>query len=350
MASEGSEEKLIPPTARKLQNLRKEGQVPRSKDFQSSLSLLAVMAYLIFNWRGMAEKLRAAFLLPDASSQLGFSQEYARVVAGITRVTAELVGPIFILAIAAGIFGSMIDVKGFLLQTKSLVPDLTKVSPAKGFGNLFSVRSLIDLIKGLIVIVIILGGNIILFRAYYNDIMWSPSCGAGCVIRVFLHLFGFSVAFGIVIVIILAFVDIPLTRWHFKRDNYMSVSELKREQREEFGDPHIRQERRRLQIQQSQASEFIGIHRAQIVFAFGDAAIAISFVQGRTEVPLIAAKTRENGVEMIRRAAEMHLPVIEDPLLVAVLVESGSVGEGIPEDAFGGVAMALIRAGLVKLD
>lgn len=342
------EERNIWPTHRRLQRLRREGVVPRSRDFQTSITLLAVVAYLVFSWRTISSRLQAAFLIVDPSMPGGFPAELSRVVGGIYKLASEVFLPLAAVGILGAIAGAMIDGRGFPIQSKALAPNFQRLSPAEGLKNLFSLRNLLDFGKGVLVALLVLGGNVILFRTFYNDLMWSPSCGGGCVFKVFSYLIGGSILLGLIIVLAIAFIDLPLARWQFMRDNKMSVSEYKRELKEEEGDPMIRRARRQQILRVSQASEFVGVHRAHLVLAFGDSAVALTYVAGRTAAPIVAARTRTDGAELIRRAAELHLPIVQEPTLVALILESANVGDFVPNATFDEVARVLVQAGVIQ--
>ncbi|HRJ69011.1 MAG TPA: EscU/YscU/HrcU family type III secretion system export apparatus switch protein [Beijerinckiaceae bacterium] len=342
------EERNIWPTQRRLQRLRREGVVPRSRDFQTSISLLAVVVYLVLGWRSISNRLQAAFLIVDPSMPGGFSAEYHRVVSGLFKLATEVFLPIALVGITGALAGAIIDGRGLPVQSKALAPNFQRLSPAEGLKNLFSLRNLLDFGKGVLVALLVLGGNVLLFRTFYNDLMWSPSCGGACVFKVFAYLIGGSILIGLIIVLAIAFIDLPLARWQFLRENKMSVSEYKRELKEEEGDPLIRRARRQQILRASQSSEFIGVHRAQIVLAFGDSAVALTYLAGKTAAPIVAARTRTDGAELVRRGAELHLPIVQEPTLVALILESANVGDFVPNATFDEVARVLVREGIIR--
>ena len=342
------EERNIWPTQRRLQRLRREGMVPRSRDFQTAISLLAVVAYLLLSWRSISDRLQTAFLIVDPSMPGGFASEYHRVVSGLFRLSSEVFLPIAVIGILGALAGAMIDGRGFPVQTKALAPNFERLSPAEGLKNLFALRNLIDFGKAVLVALLVLGSNVLLFRTFYNDLMWSPSCGGACVFKVFSVVIGGSIVIGLVIVLAIALLDLPLARWQFQRENKMSVSEYKRELKEEEGDPQIRRARRQQIRRVAESSEFVGVHRAQIVLAFGDAAVALTYIAGRTAAPIVAARTRTDGAALVVRGAELHLPIVQEPTLVALILESANVGDFVPNSTFDEVARVLVQAGIIR--
>lgn len=341
------EERNIWPNQRRMNRLRREGQVPLSRDFQTAVTVLAVVGYVLLAWRGMVGRLQGGFLIVDPSMPGGFAAEAQRVLSGLGRLALETLGPIAAVAIIGAVLGALIDGRGLALQFKALAPDFNRLSPAEGLKRLFSLHNLIEIIKGAVVICLVVGGNILLFRAFYNDLMWSPSCGLECTFKMLHVVIGGSIAIGLAVMLLSAMADLPLSRWQFRRENRMSISEFKRDQKDDEGDPEIRRERRRQARQNVDVAGHVGMQRASIVLVSGEAAVALSFVAGETPAPVIAARTRTEAADYIRRATETGLPVTEEPDLVRRLLEGGSVGAYVPNATFNDVARVLILHGII---
>lgn len=348
MAKDTGEERTIWPSPRRLLKLRRDGQVPLSRDFQSSLSMLAVVLYVTVFWRSMIARLQTGLLVVDPAMPGGFAEERARVLNALGKLTVEIVGPVLGMAIFGALLGALLDGRGFPLKVKDMAPDFARLSPTDGLERIFSLRSLLELIKGLLLIVVVIGANVLLFRALYNDLMWSPGCGVECSLRMFMFIIGGSVAIGLVAMLIAAFSDLPVSRWLFRRDNRMSISEFKRDQRDVEGDPEMRRERRKQGRQMVETSGNVGLHRASIVLTGGEAAVALTFVPGQTSAPVIAARTLTERKEFVRRAAEYGLPVTDEPALVLQLTQTGELGGYVPRPAFANVARVLINFGIIR--
>lgn len=342
------EERNIWPTQRRLNRLRRDGIVPVSRDFQMALAVLAVVIYMLVNGRAMLARLQTGILVVDPTMPGGFANEATRVAGALGRLLVEVVGPIFALAIFGALLGAVLDARGFPVKVKQLAPDFSHLSPSDGLKRIFSLRSLLEFIKGLIVVVLVIGANALLFRALYNDLMWAPGCGVDCAARMLTFVIGGSILIGVVVLLANAFADLPLSRWLFRRDNRMSVTENKREQRDDEGDPDVRRERRRLARQSLEASVHTGLHRAGLIIFSGEAAVAVSYVAGETTAPVLSARTRTEAAEFIRRAGEMGLPVAEDAAIVESLIDAGQVGAYIPRSTFVDVARLLIIHGIIR--
>lgn len=343
------EERNLPPTERRLQRLRQDGQVPRSKDFETTLALIAALIYFIFSWRDIVDQLKASFLVSNATMPQGFLEEAGRALKAQLQLLNDILVPAFAIVMGAHIIAIILDARGLPLNFKAVTPNVSKLNPVQGLKQLFSLKNLFELLKGAITMTIICIVNIFLFQWFLNDLVWSPSCGESCVMTVMIWLYGLSIGISVLLLIIVALVDIPLSRILFKRDNKMTVSELKREQKEDSGDPQIKQARRALAQEIAQTSGYIGLSKADIVLAFGDRAVALVFKQGDTAAPIIAARTFDQASEFIREAALRKLPVVEEPELLLKILDGGAPGSYVPMDTFNDVARVLIQTGVVKM-
>jgi type III secretion protein U len=265
------------------------------------------------------------------------------------KIGLQIVTPVVALTLMGSVISTIIDSGGFIFSTKSLTPNFSKFNPAEGLKKMFTLRNLIELIKGLVKIIILFVCVYLIIRRYSNDTFWSPTCGIGCVAGVTLVLTGWIAAIGIMILLVSASLDLLISRWLFKRDNMMTLTEIKREQKEQFGDPHVRSARRADRQRMAQAAPLIGFNKANLIMVGPGGAVAITYKPEILGVPVVSAKTSAEGIGDFRtRAAERGLPVIEDAETTAELLKGGRVGDPIPRSTFTNVARALLRSGAGK--
>lgn len=330
-----------------MRRLRRDGSVPRSRELQTAATFLAVLVYLLFAGRSILARMEASFRLVDVSMPGGFAAEAQVVVSAITRLAVEIVGPVFVVALIGGLVGAIFDARGMPLALKALIPDPGRLSPAEGFKRMFSNPNLSTLGKGVVVIIAVLGANVLLFRSFYNDLMWAPSCGVACVVRAGAHILGGSIAIGVAVMIVLVIVDYPLSRWLFALDNRMSVQEDKRAKKDEDIDPQVRKIIRQQMREAAQLGVYAGFARANLVLTSGDAAVAIAYVFGETPVPIISARTLTEADAFSLKAREIGIPVYEEPVLTLNILAGGEIGRSVPQSTFTEIARVLILSGLL---
>lgn len=347
--NDDGEEKVFWPTPRRLQQLRREGQVPHSRDFISSFGLIFAVVFLATYWKGIFGRLQAALLSVNLQSSRPFADELARLWSALFRIGLEIIIPTFSVVMAGILLGAMLDSRGFPLNIKALAPNFGALSPGQGIKRIFALRNLVELVKGLILIAAIISANYLLFRHFLNTVLWSPTSGVAGVVGSAFAVLGSSVAIGVLILILMTLADLPMSRFLFMRDNRMSHTDLKRENREEMGDPQIRRMRRGQAEMQAQAAGFTGLDRANFLFVGGPAAVAVSYKHGTTAAPIIAARTRDQAQAFLQRAIEKGLIIVEDAELVGKFFDGGSaVGEYIPSATFQPVARLLLQHGFIE--
>jgi type III secretion protein U len=284
MAGNDSEERKLPPSENQLRKLRREGTVPRSRDFVSAAGLVGLLLYFVIASSYLFLRFRDAVssaLDPNSSFEAGL----AEVVPAVARTAAAIMLPVVFVLMLSTLLASMAVSGGFVPSPKALAASFSKLSPAEGVKRVFSLSSLIDFVKSLARLALVLIGFWLLVRHYLNDMFWAPTCGASCVLQVFRSTIGAILGVGTIIIVVIATADIPISRWLFRRDHRMSVTEKKREDREEFGAPELLQARRELRQQVMTQLSMRGIEKATVLLVSGEAAVGLAYIKNRTPAP-----------------------------------------------------------------
>src|SRR5215471_11440960 len=146
--------------------------------------------------------------------------------------------------------------------------------------------------------------------------------------------------------VIIGVLDMPLQRHLFLREMRMSLTEKKKEMKEQEGNPQIKAQRRRLQSMFAGKKVRKGVRHAAVVIAQEDRVVGLRYHREEAPVPLIASKGRgQAGDEMVAEARRLGIPVVEDASLVDLLIRQ-SIGNRIPQDTFTDVARVLVRFGI----
>ena len=326
--------------------MREQGQIPRSREITSAFVLLAVLAYVFLNLDMILDSFEIAFIENPVFDPTPFADRMSRAVSMMTNLILWMVLPVIGIAITASLVATMIDSGGFLFTMQSLAPNFGKFNPAEGITNIFSLKSIVDLLKSTAKSVIFIILIYFVFRIYINDIIWSPTCGMGCVFDVGSQVMLVIVLLAVFMIIIFAAIDFVVSRILFMRDNMMTQTEMKREMKESFGDPHVRGERKRVQKEMSDTAGLVGPKAANLWVAGPGGVMGVAYKPEQSGVPIVAAKgLADNEARMRETAAETGAAVIDDPELFAMLAENGKIGKPIPRDSFTRAAQVLVRAG-----
>jgi type III secretion protein U len=349
MADDGTGEKKHKPTQRKLDDLRrKEGQVAHSRDFPAAVSLIAAFLYFAFTWRSNMDLLQRIFDPLSFSLTAPFGDAVSAALKQQALLLQKLVLPVFGIAIVSYVLTSIAESKGIIFSAKHVSFNMSRISPGSNFKNVFGLQAMSQLGKTLIKVILLIAAVYVIMRKGMNGLFWSPVCGASCTTEVAIREIVYVIIAALIIMLLIAIADIFIARALFNHQNRMSDSDLKRENKEQMGDPEQRKERRRLRNEAAQGG-YRGFGNANMLVESNGGAVGIAYVPGKIDTPVVVLKVTGEDYRKLRFEAEgKRVPILEDNQLVEDLMKVGRVGEPVPKALFSSVARALIRGGLVK--
>lgn len=344
MSQDTTEEKSHEATPRKLQRSREKGQVARSEDVVVAAGTVAALAYLWFAADGMADAMSAMLTAPSALYDVPFDVALARLTEVVGRLALQVLLPLFALIVAVNLVASVLTTGGPVFSTEAVIPRAEKINPADGLKRLFGLRAWVTFALSLIKLVILMAILLVGLALALEPLVKAPSCGMDCVPGVTKAVLGPLVLGASAVMIAGALIDIVLQRWLFLREMRMTRTELKREIKEQEGDPMFRGQRRR--IAQQMLEVRTGPEQATLVVSDGiRRAVAVRFVEGETPAPVVVAKGRGlRAGTLLATARGMHVPTLDDGELVERLARI-EVGEYIVGDLAMDVVAAAMRGG-----
>lgn len=337
-----AEEKTEQPSAVKLKEARQKGQVLKSADVVALVSLFFSVVLLALILPFCVNKLKT--FLSDIN-KLGLEHlSGALILETIGRafdLWFLLSMPILLAAGAGAIIGNVSQF-GFLFSTYPLMPKLKKLDPVAGAKKLFSKDRLIELIKQLCKFATVMMAiyftvkaslwNIVLLARLDLSVGLATACDVivGIVIKVLLCM------------LLIACFDYFWQRYSFLKSMRMSKYEVKREYKQQEGDPHIKQERRRLQQETLQALAPSSVENAAVVITNpSHVAVAIKFDENQDAVPVVTAKgIGELARRIITEAKRHEIPIVRNVPLARDLLWL-DLEEEIPKSLYDSVAEVL---------
>ncbi len=142
---------------------------------------------------------------------------------------------------------------------------------------------------------------------------------------------------------IFAGLDFALTRWRHRQGLMMTKQELKRENREDEGDPLIRSRRKRKHRELLKGRATLEVPRADVVLVNPThIAIALRYRPGKDRAPIVTAKGKGELAEFMRELARGNgIPIVEDIPLARLLYRKVKIGRGVPFETYKAVAAIL---------
>ncbi len=340
------EDKQFEATQQKLERVKKEGQVIKSKDFSMAVAML-VMFLLVYNlspfiWHQISKLFVLLYeQIPHATIEsVGIHYILTVAVIGIFLILA----PILFAAMIMGILGDFIQI-GPIFTTKTIELKFDKLNPTKYFKNLFSLKTAFELIKNIVKVAILGFVGWSVYKAHFPVIL-----GLSAVDNKFAVLFEFGklivdfVTKACIIFLAISAADYMVVRMKFLKDQKMSYKEIKDEYKNSEGDPHVKAALRQRRQQVLQRSMMDAVQTADFVVTNPThIAVALKYNQEEMQAPMLIAKGTELIAKKIIEIAKEHgIPVIENPPVARALFRLVELNREIPPELYKAVAEILL--------
>lgn len=343
-------EKTEPATSKKLEDVRKEGQVAKSKEIITAVSLMSLFIIIKVYVSTMGIKLIDAFkeiyelfgIMTDGSGS-GLPMNLA---AGIIRETfviiINIVAPILIIAVVIAVLGNMLQQK-WMVTAKPLQPKFSKLSPLNGFKRIFSVKQLVELFKSIAMMIVIgimvyttVKKEMNLLLTFYDITLYTALSAIGNIV----------VDLGIkisAVFLVIGFVDLLYQRHKFKTDNMMTKQEVKDEFKNSEGDPQVKGQIRRKMQEISRRRMMQQLPEADVVITNPTHfAVALKYEPDQGRAPVVIAKGADYLAFQIReKAKEYNIEIVENKPLARIIYHNIDIGMEIPPELYQAVAEIL---------
>ena len=345
MCPEQLGEKTEKATPKRKRDAREKGQVFKSAELISSVSLIIMFA--VFSLFGtmivdnLTRMIVSAFsfgAIPDTVTLSSVNVAFQNGVKYFLLIMA----PLFLAAFISAVVLNVLQV-GFLFSTKAISPKLDKISMAQGFKRLFSVRTVVELVKSIIKITII---GVVAYSSYKTEFAKMPQLmtqnvilSAGQFVKMIL-----SVAFKIAIALaVFAPLDYLYQWWKHNKDLRMTKQEVKDEYKLTEGDPQIKGRIRQKQREMSHMRMMQAVEEADVIITNPTHyAIGLSYDEKKHDAPVVVAKGKDYLAQKIKeRAKELNIETVEDRGLAQSLYAYCEVGDEVPEELYKAVAEIL---------
>lgn len=337
----GKDGKTEKPTARRRKQARDEGQVARSAEVPVLLSLLGGALVARVAMPGAIEvfttETRGLFATLSPTDTVG-----AGVTQGVVRMVAAVVVPFCAVAVVGALVGGFSQV-GFRISPKAARPKLSNLSPKKGLQKFKPSTAAWELVRTALKLGLLVA------------VVWSPLAGVTDELREVRSLdAGLGVVTGamwtllvrgVLVALVIAAADYAVTRRKTENQMKMSKDEVKREHKDQEGDPMVRAQRRRRAAELSRNRMLRDVSTADVVLVNPtELAIALRYEPG-SAAPKVVAKGADHLAARIRREARRTgVPVLADKPLCRAIYRGCRLGDPIPATLFEAVAVVLAWA------
>ena len=339
------EEKTEPATPRRREKAREEGQVCQSKDLNAVVEIL-VGLIVISLYAGYAINVFVAWI-KEMISYLGSNvlrgdgwMSWPFESAVWNYFVAWL--PIGVIAVLASV-AVIIKQVGWKISFKPFALKLDRLNPIKGLKKIISLRSLVELVKGLLKATIFAWIIYIALKDKLPEAVHTvriPFTAGAAVLGD--QLWWLSMRLALVLLIV-AIADYSYQKWDFEKKLRMSRHEIKEEHKQTEGDPQIKSKIRQRQREMAKRRMMASVPKSDVVITNPTTlAIALRYDRELMQAPIVLAKGKGLIARKIRDLALEHeIPVLERKPLVWALYDNVEIGDEIPAEFYKAVAEVL---------
>jgi flagellar biosynthetic protein FlhB len=338
------QERTEQPTERRLQEARKKGQVPRSRELNTMLSLILASIALLVLGGGISRNIMQISVegfsisreLAFDANQLPFQFMY------MASQTLLALSPFMAVMLVAALAGPLM-MGGWSFSLETISFKLEKLNPIKGLARIFSLKGLVELVKALAKFVLLIGAAILVFFTIDQQLLsltsMSPKAAGIEAVSVLVQVLLILSATTILIVAL----DVPFELWNHQKQLRMTKQEIKDEMKETDGNPQVKQRIRTMQRQLAESRMMEDVKTADVVITNPTHyAVALQYLDRPGSAPKVVAKGKDLTALRIRAIATEHdIALFEAPPLARALYRSTEIGHEIPHVLYMAVARVL---------
>ncbi|HEY9121147.1 MAG TPA: flagellar biosynthesis protein FlhB [Marinobacter sp.] len=342
--NDNSQEKTEEATPRRLEKAKEDGQTARSKELATMAVLLAgAGGLLVFGaslGASMESIMRDSFVI-ERSAIFDTRHMSVQLIAS-AKEAAWALAPLLILLLIAAIAGS-IGIGGLLVSGKAIAPKLNRMDPLKGLKRMFSMRSLIELVKAILKVGLVMAVAILILNLRTDDLLSISEESARSAMEHVVWTLGWSFFLLACATIVIAAIDVPFQIYDHQKKLRMTKQEVKDEYKDTEGKPEVKGKIRQLQREMAKRRMMQDVPGADVVITNPTHyAVALKYDQKKMAAPIVVAKgSDETAFKIMEIAREHKVDILRTPPLTRAVYHNTEVGGEIPDGLYMAIAQVL---------
>lgn len=344
MAESDSGEKSEEPTAKKLADARKKGQIARSKDLGTMFVLVGSAFAMMVMGSTLVDALSSTMKRLFTLSRDEAMDPHAIVgviYSGANNIIFPVLAIFFIIMVAAFIGNTMLG--GMAFSWEAMAPKASRLSPLAGFKRMFGVQAGVELLKSIMKFFVVFIVAFLLLKGLFSQILGlsleAIPLNFGHAVNMLLWMFlALALSIGLIVVI-----DAPYQVWNHTRQLKMTKQEIKDEYKSTEGNPEIKGRIKQTQYEMSQRRMMGEVPNSDVVITNPTHySVALKYDANMGGAPQLVAKGIDEMAIHIRTIAKEHgVEIVQSPALARSLYYTAEVDQDIPEELYAAVAQVL---------
>jgi flagellar biosynthetic protein FlhB len=332
------------PTARRLQQARERGQVPRSQELGNFATMIGGSAVLVATGAHLAARLA---VIMESGLKID-PESLSDPQTMLTGLGTAMIDSILLLlpilgALVVLILAAALSLGGWNFSPQALAPDFTRLSPLAGIKRLFGLRGFSDLLKALLKCLVVGAVCAAVCVHLFRDVLALGHMTPRAAIGRGAYLLGWAFVCLCGSLAVVAVVDVPLQIFQFHKSLRMTKQELRDEAKDSEGRPETKRRIRQMQQQLARRRMMHKVPTADVVIVNPTHfAVALKYDPAKMRAPRVLAKGVDLVALNIRRIAEQHrVPVFDSPRLARALYRTTEIDKEIPTALYMAAAQVL---------
>lgn len=345
MAEEDKDQRTEEASAKRRREKEEKGQFAVSREVNSAFALLGSLLVFIFMGGQITQNilnLWGSFFANVGSFSVTEMSVYA-LLQNIMTAIMIILAPIFIGIVVAVVFSNILQTGGIRFSVSALELNFSRLDPMKGVSRLFSLHSVMELLKSIFKITVI---GFIAYKTVRSELDTIPmlmDMGTG---QILLYIGEISIKIMVRtlwVVIVLSIIDYGYQKYEYLESMKMTKQEVKEERKETEGNPQIKARIKSIQMQLARKRMMAQVPKAEVVITNPlHYAVALQYQKDTMQAPVVIAKGKNYLAQKIKEIAKEHdVPIVENKLLARTLFKHVEVGGAIPDNLFKAVAEVL---------
>lgn len=348
--SDSGQERSEAATPKRLSQARQKGDVPRSKELNTVLMLLAsFIGFAMLGGTGVNSYKKLAAGQWELERNQLFNDESLLNAFYHSLIEALWISAPFLCLMFLAVFVGPLCMGGWVFSVSSLKVDFKKLNPLSGLKRIVGVQGLAELLKALMKVILLGGVSVYLFSVHMEDFILLGSMPMDEALKSMFYLM-FVIALGVVITLgLVALVDVPYQQWNHAKKLKMTFQEVREENKEQQGNPEVKGKIRQMQQAHANRKMIHDVPTADVIIVNPTHySVALKYDEDSI-APLVVAKGVDHMALKIREvAANNDVAIFSAPMLARALYRHSEIGETIPSELYLAVAQVLAYVLQVK--
>lgn len=344
-------DKTEKPTAKKIRDARKKGNVGKSTEVVNVVTFLGVL--FIFSAMsdfiiGQLKELMEMFFSMNVENSLNSDMIQPIFLKAVLVLFISFL-PIGFIIMALGVIGNVMQT-GFLLSTEALKPSLDKINPINGFKNMFSMKTFGNLLKSLAIIVFLGVIGFVFIKNNYYSIINVGNIYTPYLMNAIRELIVSLLQTIMICLVVIGVADYAYQMYIYNKNMKMTKQEVKEEFKQLEGDPFVKSKIKQKQKQLASQRMMEAVPTATVILTNPThLSIALRYEKGIDSAPVVVAKGADLVAMKIREIAKEHdIPIIENKPLARLMFKEVEINEEIPVEMYQMVAEILTQVYKIK--